>query len=102
MNPVTLKLNDEGRGAFVIDEGDERLAEMAVAVEDERLIVFHTEVSEKLRGQGVALQLLSAMVDHARRKGLKVLPLCPYVHAQFRRHPDQYADIWSRTADSRE
>ncbi|HEU4902844.1 MAG TPA: N-acetyltransferase [Flavisolibacter sp.] len=34
------------------------------------------------------------MVDYARKNGLKVIPLCPYVHAQFKRHPADYADVW--------
>jgi uncharacterized protein len=37
------------------------------------------------------------MVDYAREHKLKVIPLCPYVNAQFRRHPDQYQDVWNKT-----
>lgn len=96
MNAIQLKLNAEQRGAFVIDEGKQRLAEMAVGISGKNLVVYHTEVNEKLRGQGVASQLLSEMVAYARKQNLKVVPLCPYVHAQFERHPDQYADIWNR------
>jgi len=36
------------------------------------------------------------MVTYAREKGLKVIPLCPYVSAQFKRHPDTYADVWNK------
>lgn len=96
MNPIELKLNDHKRGAFVIEEGEERLAEMAVAIIKDRLVVYHTEVSEKLRGQGVAARLLEEMVTYARGHQLKVVALCPYVHAQFKRHPDQYEDIWDK------
>ena len=96
MNSIELKLNEQKRGAFVIEEKDERLAEMVVAIIGERLVVYHTEVSEKLRGQGVAARLLEEMVTYARAHQLKVVPLCPYVHAQFKRHPDQYQDIWDK------
>jgi uncharacterized protein len=40
--------------------------------------------------------LLSTMVDYAREHKLKVIALCPYVHAQFERHPDKYSDIWNK------
>lgn len=96
MNPIELKLNKEQRGAFVIEGGTNRLAEMAVAISDGNLIAYHTEVSEELRGQGIASKLLDTMVNYARDNNLKVVPLCPYVHAQFKRHPETYNDIWNK------
>jgi len=97
MEEIKLKLNDLGRGAFVIEEGNERLAEMDLGIAGNNLTVYHTEVSEKLKGKGVAAQLLSKMVEYAREHQLKVIPLCAYVQAQFKRHPEQYQDIWNRT-----
>jgi len=96
MNDIELKLKDNGQGAFVIEEGDVRLAEMEVAVSNGNLTVYHTEVAEQLKGKGVATKLLSSMATYARENKLKVVPLCPYVLAQFKRHPDQYADIWNK------
>ena len=96
MHTLELKLNDQQRGGFVIDEGEQRIAEMAVAISGKNLIVYHTEVSETLRGQGVAAKLLGQMVDYARENQLKVVPLCPYVLAQFKRHPEHYADVWNQ------
>jgi predicted GNAT family acetyltransferase len=97
MNTIELKLNEQKRGGFVIDNGDERLAEMQVAIIDKNLVVYHTEVADKLRGQGIAPQLLAEMVAYARSNKLMVVPLCAYVSVQFKRHPDQYADIWNHS-----
>jgi uncharacterized protein len=97
MNDIKLKLKDNGQGAFVIEEGDIRLADMEVAVNNGNLTVYHTEVAEQLKGTGVAGKLLSTMAAYAREKKLKVIPLCQYVLAQFKRHPDQYDDIWNKT-----
>ena len=96
MNDIQLSLNPAGHGAFFIQQDGERVAEMVVSVKDGNLTVYHTEVSEKLRGQGVAPRLLKTMVDYVREHKLKVIALCPYVHAEFKRHPDQYADIWNQ------
>jgi len=96
MSDIQLKLNEQQRGAFFIDAGGERLAEMAVAVTGGNLVVYHTEVSEKLKGQGIGSRLLTEMVDYARKNNLKVVPLCPFVHAQFKRHAEDYADIWNK------
>lgn len=96
MNEIQLKLNADGRGAFIVEEADERLAEMEIAISGNNLTVYHTEVSDKLKGQGIGSKLLSTMVDYARRHTLKVIALCPFVSAQFKRHPDKYADIWNK------
>lgn len=96
MNDIQLKLESNGRGAFVIEDGNDRIAEMAFAIADGNMTVFHTEVAEKLKGQGVATKLLSTMVQYVRDKKLKVIPLCPYVLAQFKRRPEEYQDIWNQ------
>ena len=93
---IELKWDNDQRGAFVIEEGNERIAEMAIGLSDKNLTVYHTEVSDKLKGQGVAAKLLSTMVDYAREHKLKVIALCPYVLAQFEKHPDKYSDIWNK------
>jgi hypothetical protein len=96
MNDIQLKLNDAGRGAFFIEEDGERVAEMEIGIVGKNLTAFHTEVAEKLKGKGVASSLLNTMVAYAREHQLKVIALCPYVLAQFKRHPEQYADIWNQ------
>lgn len=96
MKDVTLTLNNAGRGAFVIEENNERLGEMEIGIQGANLVVYHTEVSDKLKGEGAGGKLLEAMVVHARQHKLKVIPLCPYVLAQFKRHAEQYADLWNQ------
>jgi predicted GNAT family acetyltransferase len=96
MNAIELKLDKNRRGSFVIDEGDKRLAEMAVALSGENLIVYHTQVADELKGQGVASRLLETMVAYARDNKMKVVALCPYVLAQFKRHPEKYQDVWNQ------
>jgi uncharacterized protein len=96
MNEVQIKLEDNGRGAFFIEENGDRIAEMQIGISPPNLTVFHTQVSEKLKGHGIASKLLSTMVDYARKHHLKVIPLCPFVLAQLKRHPEHYADLWNQ------
>lgn len=96
MNDIELKVDKQGRGAFEIMDGSERVAEMNVGINEDNLTVFHTEVSPKLQGKGVAGQLLDEMVRYAREHNKKVIPLCAYVRAQFTRHKEKYADIWNQ------
>jgi predicted GNAT family acetyltransferase len=96
MNEIQLSLNDNGRGAFFIEVDGQRKAEMEIGISGSNLTVYHTEVADELKGQGIAAKLLTTMVEYAREHELKVIPLCPYVHAQFKRHPDTYADVWNQ------
>ena len=93
MNDIQI-IDKDDRKAFVIEDDGQIVAEMEVTMALSTLTVHHTNVDDKLKGQGVAQRLLARMASYARENGLKVIPLCPYVHAQFKRHPDQYSDIW--------
>ena len=94
---VQFKIESNGKGAFFVEEDGKRLAEMVISISGSNLTVYHTEVSENLKGKGVSTQLLETMVKYVRDNNLKVIPLCPYVNVQFRRHGDKYDDIWNKT-----
>lgn len=96
MSSISLDLNEKNHGAFIVMEDGKKLGEMVISVKDDLLTVYHTEVSPEAEGKGLAKLLLAEMVAHAREQHLKVLPLCAFVHAQFKRHPDEYADIWQK------
>jgi uncharacterized protein len=97
-NMEHISLNDRpgGHKAFTVEKNGEQLGEMVVDITEDTLTVHHTEVNPDQEGKGLAGQMLSAMTDYARKHALKVIPLCPYVHAQFKRHPEQYEDIWKK------
>jgi uncharacterized protein len=82
---MEIKLEQSGsKGSFYIEEQGKRLAEMTFSkAGDKRIIIDHTEVSDALRGTGAGKQLVSAAVDHARKNGLKILPLCPFAKSVF-------------------
>ena len=75
-------------------DGNEQLGEMAISINGHSLTVYHTEVSPAAEGKGLGKRLLEAMVTYAREHQMKVVPLCPFVHAQFKRNPDKYKDLW--------
>lgn len=97
MDEIQLKLNEKGHGAFYMMDAGECIAEMEVSILGHNLTVYHTEVFPKGEGQGLGKKLLSEMVNYARKNGMKVTALCPFVHAQFRRHAADYADIWDQS-----
>ncbi len=52
------------------------------------LLVTHTETPRALRGRGYGDLLVKGMLDVARAEGRKVKPLCSFVAAYMRRHPE--------------
>ncbi|MCE7863640.1 MAG: N-acetyltransferase [Bacteroidetes bacterium CHB5] len=86
---MTIKQIEQGsKGSFILDENGERLGEMTYTVAGELIIIDHTEVSDKLRGQGAGKKLVLAAVEYARQNKIKVLPICPFAKVTFDRTPD--------------
>jgi len=95
MNDVQLLINENQEGKFFIMDGDEQVGEMIFSLSPGNLTVYHTEVVQKPETKGFAGKLLDAMASYAREHKLKVVPLCPYVHLQFKRHPEKFSDLWN-------
>jgi uncharacterized protein len=85
---VSLEENGS-KGRYVFrGEGSEE-AEMTFSRVNEHLIIIdHTEVPDAFRGQGVGVKLVTRAVEDARAAGTKIIPLCPFASAQFKRHPE--------------
>lgn len=97
METVQLDLTEKGKGKFFIAENGEQVGEMEVGVSDGVLTVYHTEVVPQAEGRGLAKELFLAMTGYAREQHLQVKAYCPYALAQFKRHPQDYADIWKQS-----
>ena len=81
------------QGRFAIRKGDEE-AELTYSVTTPTLIIAdHTGVPDSFRGTGAGLALVEALVAAARKDGFKVVPLCPFVNATRKKHPE-WADVF--------
>jgi len=67
---------------------DGRLAVCAYREQGGVLQLTHTEVPPTLQGRGIAAALVRETLAWARQEGLRVRPLCSYVAAYMRRHPE--------------
>ncbi|WP_127143845.1 GNAT family N-acetyltransferase [Pelagibacterium montanilacus] len=84
----------DGRGRFIADLGEGHEAELTYGIReaDGAWIVDHTGVPRAFEGKGIALRLVTHVVEKAREADKSIVPVCPYVVMQFRRHPD-WADV---------
>ncbi|WP_308993592.1 GNAT family N-acetyltransferase [Mariniflexile litorale] len=92
---MEVKHNDNGKkGMFYVEIDGKREAEMTYShANPDKIIIDHTEVSEVLKGQGVGYKLVDAAVEYLRVNNLKVIPLCTFAHAVFKKKHDEYADV---------
>jgi uncharacterized protein len=82
------------KGRFVI-RMDGEVAELTYSITTPTLIIAdHTGVPDSFRGTGAGLALVEALVSAARSEGFKVMPLCPFVNAMRKRHPE-WADVFA-------
>ena len=87
---------NQSKGAFYIEEGGKRLGEMTYSMAGPaRMIIDHTEVSEALKGKGAGKQFVTAAVEYARKKDIKILPLCPFAKSVFDR-VKEFGDVLDR------
>ena len=96
MAEVKLNIQEGEPSSFDIYDEDGKVGEMIFDIKDNDLTVYHTEVDPAKEGKGYAKMLLDAMVAYVRENRLMVIPMCPYVHIQFKRHEDLYRDIWNK------
>lgn len=86
----------ESRGRYVAQvAGHAETAELTFSIASPTLVIAdHTGVPDAFRGMGVGLALVERLVADARAGGFKVMPLCPFVNAQRKRHPE-WADAFA-------
>jgi predicted GNAT family acetyltransferase len=82
---------DERRYELLVD--GEHAGELVYRDRGDGVVAFlHTEVDPTVQRRGLGSALVAGALDDARARGLRVVPLCPFVDAYIRRYPE-YADL---------
>ncbi|WP_375452582.1 GNAT family N-acetyltransferase [uncultured Devosia sp.] len=90
---ITVERQDgPTRGRYVVNLAPGIEAEMTYRKSPGVMSIDHTGVPPEFGGRGIAARLVDAAIADARAEGFKIEPLCSYVVAQFKRHPD-WADL---------
>ncbi|HEV8462427.1 MAG TPA: GNAT family N-acetyltransferase [Gaiellaceae bacterium] len=88
---MTVRDNpDELRYELV--DGDTVVGLIRYRREPGALALVHTEIDPAHEGRGLGSVLVQGALDDLRERGLKLIPICPYVRTWLGRHPE-YGDL---------
>jgi predicted GNAT family acetyltransferase len=92
---MTIEQSDsENKGSFYIKDENRIIAEMTYSkAGTDKIIIDHTDVSDKYRGKKLGEQLVHKAVEYARINKLKVMPLCPFAKRVFEKK-SEYSDVF--------
>ena len=76
-----------GEHHFVVTLGEEK-ALLEYRLLGGEMVLLHTEVPPAWEGRGIGTSLAHAALEYAREGNLTVAPMCPFVQAYLREHPE--------------
>jgi predicted GNAT family acetyltransferase len=87
---MELIIKEQNNKGFAMAREDGRRAGMMTySIPDSGFIIIdHTQVEPEFNGKGVGKALLMKLVEMAREKHIKILPLCPFASAMFKKLND--------------
>ncbi len=78
------QINHDNKGYFKATEDNKEAGRMTYSwAGDSRIIIDHTEVNPDFKGKNVGKTILMEIVNFAREKNIKILPLCPFAKSVF-------------------
>lgn len=86
----TFQFSEENaKGLIELFEGSEYIARMTYSrLDSNNVIIDHSAVDPKVKGTGAGTAIVERMVQWAREKEQKVLPLCPFAKAALAKRDD--------------
>ena len=64
------------------------------------MTVLHTEVPKQLEGRGIAGAMTRYALEHIVANKLTLVPLCPYMRAYLKKHPEYQYLVKDNTGKS--
>lgn len=93
MSSTQIAIADEADdGRYVVRVDGRRAGLLRYRLHPSLIELIHTEIYEEFEGRGLGSQLISFALNDARKRGLAVLPFCPFVNDYIQRHR-QYVDL---------
>ncbi len=85
--------NDPENNQFTVGVDGRIAGKAEYRLQGDTYVFTHTEVDPEFQGMGVANRLAMAALDEVREEGRALVPLCPFIAAYIRRHPEYDAIV---------
>ena len=82
------KLNNQSLAII----NDDIIGRCSFTIKDNKWYINHTVVKSEYGGRGIAKQLVSIIVNEARKQGVKIVPICSYAQKMLL-GKEEYQDI---------
>jgi len=82
---IPLTVNAEAHDLEMNVDGNIAIIEYELS--DGILKLIHTEVPPVLEGKGVGSAIVLKALNFAKENNYKIVPICPFVQAYLKRHP---------------
>lgn len=67
---------------------DNHLAVIEYETEGNIISLLHTGVAPELEGKGAGTAIVEKVLNHIKENDMQLIPLCPFVVAYIKRHPE--------------
>ena len=79
---------EENKGSFLFYDQEKLAAEMSYSKANNFIIIDHTSVEADYRNRDLGYRLVDEIVEFAREKNIKVMPLCPFAASVFQKNEE--------------
>lgn len=90
---INIKYEPDKHRSAAYDDGKE-IGFCNYSESEDLWIIDHTETNPEYGGQGIGTKLVAELVEQARSKNVKILPLCPFAKSEFDKR-SEYSDVLS-------
>lgn len=67
--------------------GDDLAGQVAYSRRNGAVTLIHTEIDPAFKGQGLGGAIVAAALADLDERGLRMIPVCPFVRSYLERHP---------------
>ena len=91
-DPIRITFEAENRQSAAYD-GDKMIGECQYNIDHTgKWVIMHTGVRPEYNGRGIAKRLVECIIEAARERGVKIIPVCSYAQRMMS-GKDEYKNV---------